>query len=120
MIPGAVVLVARHGKIAYFKSFGMRDQESASPMKKDSIFRIASMTKPITKVGIMILHEQGRFFLSDPISKYIPELGNLKVGVESIDSATGQTTFTTVPSKRDIRIEDLLSHTSGFCHRTVL
>jgi len=116
MIPGAVVLVARHGKIAYFESFGMGDQEAAAPMKKDSIFRITSMTKPITKVGIMILHEQGRFFLSDPISKYIPELGKLKVGVETTDSATGQTTFTTVPSKRDIRIEDLLCHTSGLTY----
>lgn len=116
VIPGAVVLVARHGKIAYFESFGMRDKATGALMKKDSIFRIESLTKPIVSVAVMMLQEEGRIFLSDPISKYIPELGGLKVGVETTDSATGETTFSTVPAKRDMTIQDLLRHTSGLTY----
>ncbi|UCE52111.1 MAG: beta-lactamase family protein [Desulfobacterales bacterium] len=88
VIPGAVVLVARKGKIVYFESFGMRDLAISSPMQKDTIFQIYSMTKPITSVGLMMLHEKGRIFLGDPVSKYIPELKGLEVGVESSDPAT--------------------------------
>ena len=113
VIPGAVALVARKGKIAYFESFGMRDLETSSPMQKDTIFSIYSMTKPIISVGIMILQEQGRIFLRDPVSKYIPEFKGLKVGVESADPATGDKTFNTVPVKREMTIQDLLRHTSG-------
>ena len=116
VIPGAVALVARRGKIAYLETFGMRDQESGSPMETDTIFQIYSMSKPITSVGAMMLHEQGRIFLGDPVSKYIPELGGLKVGVESADSATGEKSFSTVPSQRDMTIHDLLRHTSGLTY----
>jgi len=116
VIPGAVVLVARKGKIAYFESFGMRDLETSSPMQKDTIFQLYSMTKPITSVGLMMLHEQGSIYLGDPVSKYIPEFKGLKVGVVSIDSATGEKTFSSVPAQREITIHDLLRHTSGLTY----
>ncbi len=113
-IPGAVVLIARKGKVAYFESFGMRNQETHAPMQKDSIFRIYSMTKPIVSVGVMMLCEEGRITLTEPASKYLPELGELKVGVEGTNSLTGKPTFYTVPAQRDMTIQDLLRHTSGF------
>lgn len=116
VIPGAVVLVARKGKIAYFESFGMRDLETSSPMQKDTIFQLYSMTKPITSVGLMMLHEQGRIYLGDPVSKYIPEFKEVKVGVESKDSATGVVALSTVPAQREITIHDLLRHTSGLTY----
>ncbi|NIO04737.1 MAG: serine hydrolase [Proteobacteria bacterium] len=116
VIPGAVVLVARRGKSAYFESFGMSDLEAGTPMQKDSIFHIYSMTKPITSVGVMMLQEEGRIFLSDGISKYIPELGELDVGVEETDTATGQTTFSTVRAEREMTIQDLLRQTSGLTY----
>jgi CubicO group peptidase (beta-lactamase class C family) len=116
VIPGAVALVARKGKIAYFESFGMRDLETSSPMQKDTIFKMYSMTKPITSVGLMMLHEQGHIFLGDPVSKYIPAFKEVKVGVEGKDSATGVVTLSTVPAQRQITIHDLLRHTSGLTH----
>ena len=116
VIPGAVALVARKGKIAYFESFGMRDLETSSPMQKDTIFRLYSMTKPITSVGLMMLHEQGHIYLGDPVSKYIPELKGLKVMVENTDPATGEKTFSTVPAQKEITIHDLLRHTSGMTY----
>jgi len=116
VIPGAVALVTRKGKIAYFESFGMRDLETSSPMQKDTIFQIYSMTKPITSVGIMMLQEQGRIYLGDPVSKYIPEFKELEVGVEKNDPATGEKTFSTVPANREITIQDLLRHTSGLTY----
>ena len=78
-IPGAVALIARHGKIVYSKSFGMRDMETHDPMEKDDIFRIASMSKAITSVAVMMLYEKGAFLLDDPVSKYIPEFKNPRV-----------------------------------------
>ena len=116
VIPGAVALVARKGKIAYFESFGMRDLETSSPMQKDTIFQIYSMTKPITSVGIMMLQEQGRIYLGDPVSKYIAEFKGLEVGVEKPDPATGDKTFSTVPANREMTILDLLRHTSGLTY----
>jgi CubicO group peptidase (beta-lactamase class C family) len=112
-IPGAVVFIARKGKIAYFEGFGMRDKEARAPMQKDSIFRIYSMTKPIVSVGVMMLCEEGRITLTEPASKYLPELGGLKVGVEGTNSLTGKSIFYTVPAQRDMTIQDLLRHTSG-------
>ncbi len=116
VMPGSVVLVARKGKIVFFEGFGMRDLETSSPMLKDTIFEIHSMTKPITSVGIMILQEQGRLFLRDPVSKFIPEFKEMKVGVESTDSGTGEKTFSEVPAEREITIHDLLRHTSGLTY----
>jgi CubicO group peptidase (beta-lactamase class C family) len=109
-LPGAVVIVARHGKVAYFESFGMMDKENNKLMQKDAIFRIASMTKPIVSVAIMMLYEEGHFLLRDRVSKYIPEFKNPQV---LVDVNLKDTTFTTEPAKREITIRDLLSHTSG-------
>jgi CubicO group peptidase (beta-lactamase class C family) len=94
----------------------MRNPETSSPMQKDTIFEIHSMTKPIVSVGIMILQEQGRIFLGDPVSKYIPEFKEMKVGVESTDSGTGEKTYSEVPAKRQITVQDLLRHTSGLTY----
>ncbi len=81
-IPGAVALIARHGKLAYLEAFGFRDRERQLPMAVDSIFRIASMTKPMVSAAVMMLAEEGRIRLANPISTYLPELKNLQVGVE--------------------------------------
>jgi CubicO group peptidase (beta-lactamase class C family) len=116
VMPGSVAMVVRKGKIAYFESFGMRDLETKSPMQKDAIFKIYSMTKPIVSVGIMILQEQTRIFLQDPLSKYIPEFKEMKVIVESTDSGTGEKTYSEVPAERQMTIQDLLRHTSGLTY----
>ncbi|HEX3915406.1 MAG TPA: serine hydrolase domain-containing protein [Steroidobacteraceae bacterium] len=109
-VPGAVALVARRGKLAYFESFGQRDPLRAGPMALDSIFRIYSMTKPIVSVAAMMLWEEGRFLLSDPIAKYLPELGSLKVAVMR------GAELEQVDAERPITIQDLLRHTSGLTY----
>jgi CubicO group peptidase (beta-lactamase class C family) len=110
LVPGAVALIARRGQLAYFESFGQRDPASGAPMPKDSIFRIYSMTKPIVSVAAMMLWEEGRFLLSDPIAKYLPELGNVRVAVVQ-GADIGQ-----VDAERPITIQDLLRHTSGLTY----
>ncbi len=114
-IPGAVALVARKGRIAYYQAFGARDPETRAPMTRDAIFRIYSMTKPFTSVAIMMLQEEGRLALNDPVSKFLPQLTALQVAVEKKD-ASGQTTVELVPARREITIQDLLRHTSGFTY----
>jgi CubicO group peptidase (beta-lactamase class C family) len=114
--PGAIALVARKGRIAYYETFGVRDPETRAPMTRDSIFRIYSMTKPITSVAVMMLQEQGRLVLTDPVSKFLPQLAHLQVAVEKKDPSTGQTTVELVPAQREITIQDLLRHTSGFTY----
>lgn len=109
-IPGAVALIVKDGQVAYFKNFGVSDIKSQTPMQKDSIFRIASMTKAITSVGVMILYERGLFKLNDPVSKYIPEFTDMQV-VSEVD-ANGNVSAT-VPATKQIKIVDLLSHSSG-------
>jgi CubicO group peptidase (beta-lactamase class C family) len=116
VIPGAIVLVARHGKIAMFEPIGMLDPETKAPMTRDAIFRIYSMSKPITSVSTMILFEEGKLALNEPVSKYIPKLGGLKVGVEKPDPSGGKPTLELVPSQRDMTIQDLLRHTSGLTY----
>jgi CubicO group peptidase (beta-lactamase class C family) len=113
---GAVTLVARNGQVVQFKAYGMQDIESGVPMAKDSIFRIYSMTKPITSVAVMMLFEEGRFLLNDPVSKYLPAFKGLEVGVETVDKATGEKVLTTVPVDREVTIRDLLRHTSGLTY----
>lgn len=108
-IPGAVAIVVRHGKIGYHRGFGYADLEQKRPIQLDSIFRIASMTKAVTSVGTMILYEQGRFRLNEPVSKYLPEFKNPKVLVKVAENGD----FVTEPAKREITIRDLLTHTSG-------
>jgi CubicO group peptidase (beta-lactamase class C family) len=107
-IPGAIALVARRDKVAYFESFGLMDAEAGKPMAPDTIFRIYSMTKPIASVALMTLYEEGRFQLEDPASKYIPELKGLKV----LDSGTADSYEVREPA-REMTIRDLLTHTSG-------
>ena len=116
IIPGAVVLVARHGKIAFFETVGVRDPATGAPMTKDAIFRIYSMSKPITSVAAMMLWEDGRFNLSEPVSKYIPQMGDLKVGVEKADPSGGAPTLELVPTARAMTIQDLFRHTSGLTY----
>src|SRR5258706_11434505 len=107
---GGEVLIARNGKIAYYKTAGYNDLETKTSLQKDVIFRIASQTKAITSVAIMILFEEGKLLLSDPVSKYIPSYIIQKV-LEKFN--TSDTTYTTVPSTREVTIKDLLTHTSG-------
>jgi CubicO group peptidase (beta-lactamase class C family) len=109
-IPGAVALVARHGKVAYHQSFGRQDPASGKPMGTDAIFRIYSMTKPIVSIAVMMLWEEGRLLLDDPIRKYIPAFADTKVGVITGDS------YTLAAPKTPITIQDLLRHTSGLTY----
>ena len=107
-LPGGVALVLRKGKSAYFYSFGYRDKELMDPMEKDDIFRIASQTKAIISVGIMILQEKGLLLIQDPVSKYIEEFENSKVA-----ESDGDGSYEIVKAKRGITIRDLLTHTAG-------
>ncbi|WP_423969198.1 serine hydrolase domain-containing protein, partial [Bradyrhizobium sp.] len=114
-IPGAIVLIQQHGHPVYFKSFGVRDVESRHPMTADTIFRIYSMSKPITSVAAMMLVEDGKLALADPVSKYIPAFADVKVGVEKTDD-DGKQVLALEPLKRPISIEDLMRHTSGLTY----
>lgn len=111
-IPGAVLLIARHGKVAYLESMGTLDPAADTPMVKDGIFRIHSMSKPITSVAAMMLVEDGRMKLDDPVSMYLPEFARMVVGVEKPDS-NGKLVLETVRARRGILIHDLMRHTSG-------
>ena len=113
---GALALIARRGKVAYVESWGDRDREADQPMTADTIFRIYSMTKPITSVAVMMLHEEGHFFLTDPITDFLPELANLQVQSESRDPITGEKLITISQATRPITILDLLRHTAGFSY----
>src|SRR3989440_1624981 len=103
-IPGAVVLVARKGRVAYLQPVGFRDRRASAQMPGDAIFRIASMTKPLVTVAALSLYEEGRLLLSDPVSKYIPAFKHLTVGVER------------APAEREMTIQDLMRHTSGLTY----
>jgi CubicO group peptidase (beta-lactamase class C family) len=123
-ISGGVTLVARHGRIAHLEAVGVTDIDSKKPMTKDAVFRIASMTKPVTGVAIMMMMEEGKLRITDPVSKYIPQFKDMKVamalpklappaGAPVIDEAPAPPRFYTVPAEREITIRDLLTHTSG-------
>ena len=114
-IPGAIVLIQRHGQQVYFKCFGKRDVEKGTPMTADTIFPIHSVTKTITSVAAMMLVDRGKIALDDPVSKYIPSFAGMKVGVERKDDA-GRPVLDLVPPRRPINIEDLLLHTSGITY----
>jgi CubicO group peptidase (beta-lactamase class C family) len=111
-IAGAVTLVSRRGRVAWFKAQGMSDREAGKPMRTDAMFRICSMTKPITSAAVMMLYEEGRFLLADPVSKYLPEFKNPKVLVKPASGAPY-----TIPATREITIRDLLRHTSGITYQ---
>jgi CubicO group peptidase (beta-lactamase class C family) len=110
-IAGAVTLVARHGHVVWFKAQGMSDREAGKPMRPDSIFRICSMSKPITSTAVMMLYEEGKFLLDDPISKYLSEFKDPKVLVRPANGPSY-----TIPATREITIRDLLRHTSGLTY----
>src|ERR1700737_471267 len=112
-IPGAIILIQQHGHPVYFENFGVRDVESRRPMTADTIFRLYSMSKPITSVAAMMLVEDGKLSLSDPVAKYIPAFADVKVGIEQ----PGQTPpLAFEPLNRPISIEALLRHTSGLTY----
>jgi CubicO group peptidase (beta-lactamase class C family) len=114
-IPGAVTMIVRHGKVAYFEAVGVLDPETKAPMTKDAIFRIYSMSKPITSVAVMMLAEQGKITLDQPIATYIPSFKDLKVGVET-KSDDGKPKLDLADAKKPITIQDLLRHTSGLTY----
>jgi len=109
-VNGSVALIARKGKIVFYKSYGYNDLETKAPLDKHGIFRVASQTKAITTTAVMMLWEEGKFSLDDSVAKFIPAFANQKV-LNTFDPK--DTTFTTVPAKRPITIRDLLTHTSG-------
>jgi CubicO group peptidase (beta-lactamase class C family) len=112
-IAGAVTLIARNGKLAHLETAGNRDE--GKPMTADTIFRIASMTKAVTSVAVMLLHEDGKLVLSEPVSKYIPEFKSPQVLVPAEDNRS----YSLVPARREITIKDLLTHTSGITYRFI-
>jgi len=110
-IAGAVTLVVRHGQVAWLKAQGMQDREAGKAMRPDTIFRICSMSKPITSVAVMMLYEEGLFRLEDPVSKYLPEFKNPKILVKPANLEPY-----TIPASHEITIRDLLRHTSGLTY----
>ncbi len=111
-IAGTVTIIARHGKIAHFAAHGMADIENGKPMREDTIFRIASMSKAITSTAVMMLYEEGKFLLSDPVSKYLPEFSDMMVL-----PAAGAPNNNRVPARHPITIRNLLTHTSGLTYQ---
>ena len=114
-IPGAVIMIARKGKIAYYEAFGSQNKGAEVPMRKDTVFRIYSMTKPIASVAAMILVEEGKIQLTDPVSKFLPEFKNLQVSAPQ-NNALGQASFGLVAAERQPTIHDLLRHTAGLAY----
>jgi CubicO group peptidase (beta-lactamase class C family) len=115
-IPGASGLIARQGKIAYQETWGMADIEAGLPMKMDTIHRIYSMSKPITTTALMMLYEEGKFQLNEPVAKYLPEFAKMQVAIEEKDPQTGQPVMKTRPARNPITIRDLMRHTAGLTY----
>lgn len=115
LVPGVVTMVARRGKVVHLEAVGSRDVENKQPMTTDTIFRIASMTKPIASVALMMLYEEGHFLLNDPIAKFLPEFTNMKVAVPSGEDRVG-TPYKLVPAARPITFKHVLTHTAGFAN----
>jgi CubicO group peptidase (beta-lactamase class C family) len=118
-IPGAIVSIWRHGRPVYARTFGVRDVATGAPMTSDTIFRLYSMSKPITAVAAMMLVEEGKLSLADPLSKYIPAFADVKVGVERVGD-DGKPRLDLVPPERPIIIQDLLRHSSGIVYDYVV
>ncbi len=112
-IPGAVLAVARHGKLAYFEAFGFRDKAAGAPMARDAIFNIASMTKPMTAVAALQLYEQGKLLMDEPLARYFPKFADAQVAVMD---AKKETIVDRVPAVRKITIQDLFRHTNGMSY----
>jgi len=116
LVPGAIAYIVRDGKVVYNKAFGVDDVAAKTPLQRDAIMRIASQTKAITSVGVMMLYEEGRFLLDDPISKYIPAFANPNVLATFNEK---DSSYTTVPAKREVTIRQLLTHTSGIGYAVI-
>ena len=114
-MPGAVVAIARKGKLVYFEAFGYLDKDAGTKMTTDAIFSIASMTKPMTGVAALMLYEDGSLLIKDPVASYLPQIGKMPVAVMRKDAA-GQTVVETVPVTRPMQIHDLMRHTSGLIY----
>lgn len=112
-LPGAVVAIARKDKLVYFEAFGFLDKPAGVPMPKDGIFRIASMTKPLATVGALMLYEENKLLVNDPVGKYLPPLGRMSVAVMD---PSGKTVTRTEPARRQPTLQDLMRHTSGFSY----
>jgi len=117
-IAGAVSMVARHGKVVHFEAQGVSDMETKSPLRTDAIFRLASMTKPVTSLAVMMLHEEGRFLLDDPISKFLPEFKDMNVAVTNSPNERAAAGFRLEPAARPITVRHLLTHTAGIVYGT--
>src|SRR5580698_7886136 len=112
-IPGAVIAIARHGKLIALDAYGWRDKAAGVAMTTDTIFNVASMTKPMTTVGALMLYERGQLLIGDPLSKYFPKFAEMRVAARD---ASGEPTAETVPAVRLITIQDLMRHTSGIVY----
>lgn len=115
-IPGAVIMVARRGKLAYSEAVGFRDRANNQPMQEDAVFRIYSMTKPMASVAAMILMEEGRLQLTDPVSRWLPAFANQQVSVPVVSAEYARITYRMEPARRQATIQDLLRHTSGLAY----
>ncbi len=115
-MPGAVVMVARKGKLVYSKAFGSLNNAANAPMQPDSVFRIYSMTKPLVSVALMMLVEDGKVQLADPVSKHLPAFKNPMVSVAALDPLYNGVSFKLVPANKEPTIQDLLRHTSGLTY----
>ncbi len=115
-LPGTVVMVARKGKVIYADAAGFQDKDEGKPMALDAIFRIYSMTKPLVSVAAMMLVEDGKIELTDPVSKFFPAFKGQQVSVARSDGEFARTTYTTVAAEREITVQDLLRHTAGLAY----
>ncbi len=115
-LPGAVLLISRNDKLAYVEAIGYQDREKKIAMKPDAIFRLASMTKPIVSVAAMMLVEEGKLDLIRPVSTYLPEFKDVKVGVEELDPVTGKPGLRLETPRRAMTVQDLMRHTSGLVY----
>jgi CubicO group peptidase (beta-lactamase class C family) len=115
-LPGAVVMVARKGRLAHVEAVGFRDKQAAARMEADAVFRIYSMTKPLVSVAAMILVEEGKLQLTDPVSRYLPGFDRLTVAEPRLDPLTAAVSYVQVPQARQMTVQDLLRHTSGLAY----
>lgn len=115
-LPGAVIMIARDGKLAYSETFGVQDPDGGEPMPSDAIFRIYSMSKPLVSVAAMILVEDGELQLTDPVGKYLPGFDDLPVSEPTLNEAFAGVSYETVPADRPMTVHDLLRHTAGLAY----
>jgi CubicO group peptidase (beta-lactamase class C family) len=115
-LPGVVVMVARKGRLVYSDAVGFQNKETGKPLSKDAIFRIYSMTKPLVSVAAMMLVEDGKMQLNDPVSKFLPAMKNMQVSVAKADAEFAKVAYTLIPAEREMTVQDLLRHTSGLAY----